>query len=314
MTQREMEKVKAAEDILKGANFKISRICCSRPSCFDFTARKNNNILFVKVHPDIDNLSQADSRELMEVSNCFSAASIVISEKSREKLLEDDTIYSRYDISAVTPKTFEDIVLRQVYPLIQAGPGGYYVEIDGEAIKRRRQELGLSAGEVAEMVGISRRTVYGYERGMAKASVSVAYRLVWALGIPVAKPVNIFEKSKRKRRCFLKKAKNVISGNRLLQRIFRKFTSYEVTAVKRAPFDFVIKVPEEKMRIMGGVAGEKEQALDVRVDEILSVSRVVRAHPILITEGKKLTGKDICCISKAEILKIRTPEDLISSF
>jgi putative transcriptional regulator len=314
MTCRETEKVKAAEVVLKKANFKISKMCCSRPSCFDFAARRDENLLFIKVQSDIDNLSSTDSHELMEVSECFSAASIVISEKSREKPLEDDTVYSRYDVSAITTKTFEDIVLHQIYPLIQAGPGGYYVEIDGESIKRRRQELGLSAGDMAEMIGISRRTVYGYERGMAKASVSVAYRLVWALGIPVARPVDIFEVPKSRRKCFLSRARDAISGNKLLQRIFRKFAGCEITAVRRAPFDFVITVPEDKMRIVGGVTKEKERALDRRVEEILSVSRVVKAHPILITDGKKFTDKGICCIGKEELLKVKNPEDLFSSF
>jgi putative transcriptional regulator len=314
MTYREMEKVKAAEVLLKQANFAISNVCCSRPSCFDFAARKNDTLLFIKVQSDIDSLSPADSRELVGVSTCFSATSILISEKSREKPLEDDTVYSRYDVSAVTQKTFEDIVLHKVYPLIQAGPGGYYVEIDGEIIKRRRQELGLSAGDMAELVGISRRTVYGYERGMAKASVSAAYRLVWALGVPVAKPIDIFAKAKKKRKHFLSKAKRAISRNKLIQKMFRKFSGYEITAVRRAPFDFVIAVPEGKMRIVGGVAGEKERELDRRVDEILSVSRVAKAHSVLVTNGKKFADKEICCIDKEELLRVKTPEDLISSF
>jgi putative transcriptional regulator len=299
--------------VLREANFTLSRVCCSRPSCFDFAARKNDNLLFIKVQSDIDNLSPTDSHELMNVSECFSAASVIISEKSREKTLEDDTAYSRYDVFAVTLKTFEDIVLRQLYPLIQAGPGGYYVEIDGEAVKRRRQELGLSVGDIAEMVGISRRTVYGYERGMAKASVSTAYKLVWALGIPVAKSVDIFEKPKRRKKCFLSKARRFISGNKLLQTMFRKFVGYEITAVRRAPFDFVITVPSEKTRIVGGVADGKEQGLDRRVDEILSVSRVAKAHPVLVTEDKKFTDKDIYCINKEELLRVRTPEELLTN-
>ncbi|MEM3673784.1 MAG: helix-turn-helix domain-containing protein [Candidatus Bathyarchaeia archaeon] len=313
MTYMEMEKVRTAEVVLREANFTLSRICCSRPSCFDFVARKNDNLLFIKIQPDIDNFSPTDSHELMNVSKCFSAASIVISEKSREKPLEDDTAYSRYDIFAVTLKTFEDIVLRQVYPLIQAGPGGYYVEIDGEAIKRRRQELGLSVGDIAEIVGISRRTVYGYERGMAKASVTTAYKLVWALGIPVAKSVDIFEKTKRRKKRFLSKARRVISGNKLLQKIFRKFVGYEITAVRRAPFDFVITVPNEKTRIVGGVTDEREQGLERRVDEILSVSRVAKAHPVLVTDGKKVIDKDIYCIGGEELLRVRTPEDLLAN-
>jgi len=313
MTHVGKENVTVAEAILKEAGFAVSQTCCSRPSCFDFAARKRETLIMVKVQSDIDNLSPSDSLELEVVSECLSAASLLVSEKTREKPLEDDTVYSRYNVFAVTPKTFENIVLRETHPLIHAGPGGYSVEIDGEAIKRRRQELGLSTGGIAEMIGISRRTLYGYERGMAKASVMVAYNLVWTLGIPVAKPINVFEKSRKQHRCFLTKARHVIARNRLLQKILRQFARNNITTVRRAPFDFVITVPEEKMRIIGGVAKDKERELNRRVDEILSISRVVQAHPILITEGQKLSNKDILCICKEELSKIKNPEDLITS-
>jgi putative transcriptional regulator len=311
MTHREKENLKAPEEVLKEAGFKVSEKCRSRPSCFDYAARKGEKLIFIKIQQDIDNFSQTDSQELKLISKCISASTVLVSEKTRERPLEDDTVYSRYNVLAITPKTFENIVLRNIYPLIQAGPGGYYVEINWQALKQRRQELGLSVGEMAEMVGISRRTLYGYERGMAKASVIAAYNLIYTLGIPVAKSINIFEKSKEQRKCFLSKAGQAIAKNKLLQKIFRKFSRYNITAVKKAPFDFVVNVPEEKMRIIGGVTNNNEKELNRRVDEILSVSKIVKAHPILITEGRKPTTKDISCIYKEEISKIKNPEDLI---
>jgi len=311
MTYREKEMLAAPEAVLKEVGFKVSERCCSRPSCFDFAARKNETLVLIKVESDIDILSLNDSQELKAISQCVSAASLLLGEKTREKPLEDDTVYSRYDVLVVTPKTFENIVLRKAYPLIKAGPGGYYVEIDHESIKRRRQELGLSVGEIAEMIGISRRTLYGYERGMAKASVTAAYNLIWTLGIPVANPINVFEKSRYQRKCFLSSAKLAIARNKLLQKIFRKLARCRRTTVKKAPFDFVINFPEEEMKIIGGVTNSKELELNRRVDEILSFSKVVKAHPILITEGREPSTKDISCIRSEEISKIKKPEDLI---
>lgn len=309
----EMKSVRATKAILKEAGFTVSQRCCSRPSCFDFAARKSKTLIFIKVQSDIGNVSSSDSLELKVISECVSAASLLISEKTREKPLEDDTVYSRYNVLAVTPKTFENMVLRKMYPLIQAGPGGYYVEIDGEAIKQRRHELGLSVGEMAEMMSISRRTLYGYEREMAKASVSVAYNMICILGIPIAKPINMFKKSKgqHQHKCFLTTARQIITRNRLLQKISRKLARYDITTVKKAPFDFVINFPEEKMRIIGAVANNKERELNRRVDEILSVSRVIQAHPVLVTEGQKPSNKDILCIRSEELSKIKSPEDLL---
>jgi putative transcriptional regulator len=306
------ESIEAAETTLKDAGFTVSQICCSRPSCFDFAARKNHNLIFIKVQSDIDNLSPHDSEELEDITESVSAASLLISEKTRDKPLEDDTVYSRYSISAVTQKTLENIMLRKIPPLIQAGPGGYYVEIDCEAIKRRRQELRLSVGELAKMVGISRRTLYGYERGMGKASVAATYNLIYTLGVPVAKSVNILEKTRTRRKCeLLATAKRVISSNSLINRLFRKFSKHNVTTVERAPFDFIIAFPEEKARIIGGVTAKEEPELDRRIDEILSLSKLVDAHPIFITDGAQLTNRSIPCFRSEEIAKIKQPEDLI---
>jgi len=311
MTIWEKERLRSPEDVLKEAGFDVSERCCSRPSCFDFAARKNGTLILVKAQLDIDNLSLGDSYELKAISECVSAASLLVGEKAREKPLEDDTIYSRYEVSAVTPKTFESIIIGEAYPLIHAGPGGYCVEIHSEAVKKRRQELGLSVGELAEMIGISRRTLYGYERGMAKASVGAAYNLIYILGFPVAKPINVFEKSKAQHKCFLLAAKFAIAKSKFLQKIFRRFARCHITAVRKAPFDFVITVPEEKTKIIGGVASSKEQELNKRVDEILSVSRVLRALPILVTEERKPSKKDILCIDREELSKIKSAEDLI---
>jgi len=307
-------RLEAAETVLKAAGFTMSRPCISRPSCFDFAVRREGNLILVKILPDIGNLTLIDSQELGEISGCFSAASMIIGQEARERPLEDDTIYRRYNISAVNLKTFENVVLHNVRPLIQANPGGYYVEIDGGAIRQRRQDLGLSVGEVADMVGISRRTIYGYERGLAKASVPAAYKLVWALGIPVAKSMDIFQtRIPQRQNRFLRTAKRAFARSRLLNKIFKKLTLLQITTVKKAPFDFVMQVSEPRMQIVGGVADAEELELSTRIDEILSVSKVIGARPILISEGPRPCERNIPYICCEDFSRIKNQEDLIQS-
>jgi putative transcriptional regulator len=311
---KERGELEAVGALLEKAGFAVSQTCWSRPSCFDFVARKSQKLIFIRIQPDIDGLSSSDSAELKGISGSVSAASLLISKNAREKPLEDDTVYSRYSILAITPRTFENIVSSKIQPLIQAGPGGYYVDIDGAAIRHRRQQLGLSVGKIAEMIGISRRTLYGYERGMAKASVTAAYNIICTLGIPVARPVDVFERPANKHKCFLlTTAKRVIAKHRFLMKIFSKFDYYNILTVRKAPFDFVITIPEDRKRIIGGVADNNEAHLDRRVEEILSVSKVVEAHPILVTDGQEPSNKDIPCVHTEELSKIKSPEDLISN-
>jgi len=181
------------ESILEKAGFQLSKRCTSRPSCFDFVAQKDEKLAFIKVYANIGNVFAKDASELQTISECFSATPLIIGEKTRRKPLEDDTVYSRYNIYAITPKTLEDVILHGMHPLVGAGPGGYYIKLDGNLIRKKRQELGLSVGKMAEMMGISRRTLYGYERGMAKASVSAAYKLEWVLGITVVQFIDVFQ-------------------------------------------------------------------------------------------------------------------------
>jgi predicted transcriptional regulator len=130
-------------------------------------------------------------------------------------------------------------------------------------------------------------------------------------GSPVAKPVDIFGAPRSQRKTIIARARRIITKNRLLQRVFKKLAGYNIVAVKKAPFDFVITVPEENMKIIGGVANSEEKTLSRRVEEILSLSKVVQAHPVLVTDGQKpLPNKDISCVKSDEISKIKCPEDL----
>jgi putative transcriptional regulator len=302
-----------AEDILEKAGFQLSGRCKSRPSCFDFIAQKKKKIALIKVYINISNVFSKDAHELRKISGCFSATSIIIGEKTRRKPLEDDTVYSRYNICAVNLKTLEDAVLHEMRPLVEAGPGGYYIKVDGKLIRKHRQKLGLSVGKMAEMMGISRRTLYGYEREMAKASVSAAYKLEWVLGIPVVQLIDVFQPISQDAG-FLAKAKRRIVKHRFLQMVFGKFAQFDFKATQtdKAPFDFIAQCPEESLKIVGGVADKQERNVDQRADEIISVGKVVNAQPVFITDGEKIPNNNIPLIHSEDLMKMHAPEDFLA--
>lgn len=313
MNHWEMENAVALGVALKEAGFQISQICCSRPSCFDFALRKENRAALVKVCSEADTFLPQDSRELQVVADRVSAASLVISQKTHDKLLEDDTVYSRYAVSVVTTKTLQNMAIRKAFLLIYAGPGGYSVEIDGKLVEYLRKERGLSVGNLAEKIGVSRRTLYGYEKGMAKASVATAYNLAKTLGVPVAKPIDVLQPTKKQQQCLLRKTVHTIVERILFQRVFKRFACCDISHVQRAPFDFVVNVPDERQVILGGVTVNGEPHLDERVEEILSLCKVIGAYPVLVTEREKPSAKDIFCVCMDELSEIRSPEDLIAS-
>ncbi|MBN1245477.1 helix-turn-helix domain-containing protein [Candidatus Bathyarchaeota archaeon] len=313
MNHWEMENAVHLGTALKETGFLVSQICCSRPSCFDFAARKGDTAVLVKVNSDVDTFSAHSARELKLIAGRVSAASLVISQQTHGKLLEDDTVYSRNGIIVVTEKTIRNIAVQTANPLVYAGPGGYSVEVDGELVEKRRKELGLSIGKLAVMVGVSRRTLYGYERGMTKASVKSAYKLAETLGVPVARPINVLERTLKQRQCLLMKAHQTITGKVLLQKVFRKFAFCDISPVYRAPFDFIMNIPRGRGAIVGSVAVSGERNLDKRIEEIISLCHVIRARPVLITEKHHSSSKDMTCICMDELSAMRTPEDLVAT-
>jgi putative transcriptional regulator len=310
---KRVETLDATESILEKAGFQISERCTVRPSCFDLAARRKEQLTLIKVPTNVGSIHAKCASALQMISNCFQAAPLFIGEKSREKPLEDDTVYSRYDIYTINLRTLEDITCREIYPLVEAGPGGYYVKLDGDVIRKKRQKLGLSVGKLAEMVGISRRTLYGYENDMAKASVSSTYKLEWILGIPLVQPIDVFQ-TEPQSKGFFAAAKRMIVRNRFLKAVMRKFAHFNlnVAPTERTPFDFIAQFPEEHVNIIGGVTNRKEQNVDRRAKEIISVSKIVEAQPVFITGGQKLQNDDIPLIRYEELMEIRRSKEFIN--
>ncbi len=298
---------------LKEAGFEVSQICCSRLSCFDFAAKKQDTTVLLKVVSEIDTFSVSDLRELKVIASRIPAAALVVSQLSHGKPLEDDTVYKRNNVYVVNEKTIKNVANKTGYPLIHASPGGYTVEVNGGLVEHKRKEMGYSIGQLAAKVGVSRRTLYGYEHGMAQASVASAYKLAETLGVPVAKPINILQKTMEQPQYSLPKSKHDLMTKLLLRQVFKKFSSCDISPVHKAPFDFIMSVPNENYLIIGGVASSDEPDLDNRVDELLSICRVVYAYPVLITENRKNANIDLSCFTVEDLRVLRSPEQLIAN-
>jgi predicted transcriptional regulator len=163
------------------------------------------------------------------------------------------------------------------------------------------------------MLGISRRTLYGYERGLSKASVSAAYNLEWALGTPLVKPIDIFETNPQTMG-FLAIAKRMIIKNRFLQRVMKKLAQidFRVAPTGKAPFDFIAQSSEESLKILGGIIGRKERNINQRTEEIMSVSKIVNAQPVLIAESQRRKETDIPFINHEDLERIKHAGDFIA--
>ena len=93
--------------------------------------------------------------------------------------------------------------------------------------------------------------------------------------------------------------------------ILKKFTNYNfnVTTIKLAPFDFIVQLPDEQLTIIGAINEKNESNIKQRIEEITSISKVINAQPVLITDGNDVPY-NIPLIDWKELKGIKLPEDL----
>ncbi|WP_435128009.1 transcriptional regulator [Halobaculum sp. D14] len=178
--------------MLADVDFLVSERCAVRPKSFDLAARRGEDTLLLKVLGNVDAFDGPTGAEMRRLGNYLSATPMVVGLRTRDEDLKPGVVYFRHGVPAIHPDTLYDLVVEEVPPLIYAAPGGLYVNIDGDLVGDERRERGWSLGQLADELGVSRRTVAKYEDGM-NASVEVAVQLEELFDRPFSDPVNVME-------------------------------------------------------------------------------------------------------------------------
>src|SRR3989338_1874790 len=74
-------------------------------TCFDVLARRNGQILLVKVLEDANSISRQYTEEMIAVASYINASPLIIAEKAGSRL-ENNIVYSRFDIYTLNFSTF----------------------------------------------------------------------------------------------------------------------------------------------------------------------------------------------------------------
>jgi len=153
--------------------------------CVDLLAKKNETYL-LKILFNLDGLLEWHARSLQAMSHFLNSYPFVISMVTNRGRLEDDVIYIRFGLPAVTPKTFEKIVERKEKKKM-AIKGKKVVEIDTKLLRERRIKLNFSLRELAKKIGISKKALYEIEKERVRPLAETAKKLEEILGIKLVK-------------------------------------------------------------------------------------------------------------------------------
>lgn len=288
-------------NILERGNFIISRSYYDKSS-FDVLARKRERILLIKVLVNIDSLDYKRAQEMFTLAKTLASSPLIIGIKTTQGKMENGVVYERYGIFAVTPQTFEDILLKNLPPLIFSHRGGYYVKIDGKILKKKRKERNLSLRDVADRIGVSRKTIYEYEHSNMCATLKTALKLEEYFETPIAKPIHIFSIARD-----LFELKSEYTGNPDLEKL-RKI-GFKVYPIKKAPFSALTKGKDEILLTKTLFGPYK---LETKAKILKSISRTIKTQAFFVikkTKQKCIEGVPI--IQRKELELMEEPQELI---
>ena len=277
-----------------------------RSVSFDVIARRDDQLLILKMLSNIDSLSQGDADDLRVLASALGASPMVIGLHSSASELDDGILYTRFGLPIMSEKSFETLMFEGVPPLVYAAPGGLYVRIDGETLRNAREARSISLGTLAEAAGVSRKAIQMYENGMG-AMVEIAARIEEFLDEPIVVPLDPFDFTAELAES-LRKLEVMDDANREIFDMLREI-GYMVLPTRRCPFDAFAR--EEEL-LLTGIEGD-QRLVERKARVVGNLSRVTEKKSVIIVRRdsrvKAIDGTPL--VSEDELRRADRSEDLM---
>lgn len=268
---------------------------------FDVAARKKQ-LMLVKTQINVDALQQDQASSLRSISYFLSAFPFVVSIKSNREFLQDNMIYSRFQLPVITPEMFENVLEGEEIVAIQSAKGKHSVDIDAASLREKREEVGFSLQELSELIGISKKALYEIEKKRKNPSAETVEKLEKMLGIELAKD---YEMKKIDKPIYLK------PKNDFQKSVSRQFNriGIENSSVQAAPFEIAGK---ENFSVITNLTSNATEIKGVM--EVKKLSAVLATKAFYVAKkSKEENVEGIPVLLESELPEIKTSKDLTKS-
>jgi len=265
--------------IMLSAGYDISERCSMRPRSFDLVASDGRVMLVIRVVSHIDSVSEEIARDMDQIAQCLGAKPLIVGERARDADLERGAVYLRYGIYALSPATLYDYFVEDIPPLVYASPGGLYVSISGERLRVLRERYNLSLGDLAQRLGVSRRSISKYEGGMG-ATLDIVIKLEEIFDTPLIESIDLLDYHFRHEPETEPERYDAFSE---LERM-----GMELHAMRRAPFHLLVTYREPSREQIILTAYGSAQKILKRAPILGNLSQITKTHAMcVLTDYRK---------------------------
>jgi len=151
--------------------------------------REDGGKFIIKVKEDVERVSKAVITDLVILSKVSNSTPLIVGVRYGDEGMMDGVAYKVHGIYAVGIRTFKRILDDNIK--LVKDKGMVRARIKGQLLRRLREDRGMSLGDLAKALGVTRKTVYEYERGSMEASERTARALVELFGEDVLGEVDL---------------------------------------------------------------------------------------------------------------------------
>ena len=256
-------------------------------TCFDILARRNDQILLVKVLEDANSIMREHTEEMISVASYIGASPLIVADKAGDKL-EGNVVYTRFGIYTLNFDTFCNCISNR-FPFIKRSQAGLTASVVGEKLKEKREELGYSLNALSRKIGVTSRMIMKYENENSEITIHHARKLYGIFGEKVFNEVDIFSS----RANLQGKSQSPVS---------KKFIElgFDAAETKKTPFDIIAKKGDEIILT---------EVSDKVNPQMQPLSKLLDADNLVIFRKKK--PKNIPSMTKKEFMDFEGANELV---
>ncbi|QIJ32894.1 helix-turn-helix domain-containing protein [Acidianus sulfidivorans JP7] len=221
----------------------------TRKSIDIITTTKDNRKILVKT--STERINKDEITDLKKFSSIIGGIPLVITEET-----EEDIAIDKGSVFAISLEGFERLLAgEKIY--IYRTRGGMFVKIRHDVLKRKREELNYSMGDLAKMLGVTRKTIYDYENGESDVSIEIAEKLIDIFGSEIIG--DIYEDTKLDLNTTEQKVED--------HRVLRVLTSlgFRAALLKLTAIDVVAS--NDKNKIVIAIEPKKQDYVEKKIQE-----------------------------------------------
>lgn len=287
---------------LEVRGYTCSESCLLGHTCLDLFARREEELLIVKVIINIDSITVSQSKELLKIASLLEGSSLLVGKRRRLGALEEGVAYSRGGVYAVSLETFLR-ALEGSQPYAGSQRGGYFVELDPGKLLELRRSARMSRREVAELAGITPRILYDYEKARSRASRRVARRLEEIFSTSLSEGIDLFTEPEYPD-----------ESRELEYSPFAKLSSlgFGVYPVRRAPLSGLVREGEKSEVLLTRRLSSPASFAKPKITLLKSFARTARTRAFLVSRKSERNIQGLPHIGEKEFEELDEAEQFFN--